>query len=191
MIPAEVPPAPAPAVVAVPPPPPPISIPFGSAPAPQAKGGMPGWLIAVGFAVALAALMFVLFTYVLPKKSDAAASTAASGAAVPTAAAKGAKAHPLAKFLEIAGVRWVEDAKQKSKIDFIVVNHSAADLPELKMNISVKAAGKEIFAFPFTVPSIGPYESKDLSAPVQTALKEYEQPDWQYLKADFEITSQP
>ena len=67
----------------------------------------------------------------------------------------------------------------------------AADLPELKMQITVKAAGKPLFDFPFTVSSLGPYESKDFSAPVQTTLKGYELPDWQFLKADFEITSQP
>jgi hypothetical protein len=101
------------------------------------------------------------------------------------------KAHPLAKFLEVTGVRWSEDAKQKAKVQFIVVNHSAADLPELKMQITVKAGDKPLFEFPFTVPSLGPYESNDFSAPVQTTLKEYELPDWQFLKVDFEITSQP
>ena len=107
------------------------------------------------------------------------------------AGAAGKKAHPLAKFLEVVGIRWVEDAKQKAKMQFIVVNHSAADLPELKMQIAVKAAGKLLFEVPFTVTSIGPYESKEFSVPIQTGLKGYELPDWQFVKADFEITSQP
>ena len=142
----------------------------------------------------LAGVLYVLFTYILPKKSDAAsnagaAPSAESAPAVPGAAAK--KPHPLAKFLEIVGIRWVEDAKQKAKMQFIVVNHSAADLPELKMLITVKAGGNVLFQIPFTVSSIGPYESKEFSTPIQTALKEYELPDWQFVKADFEITSQP
>ena len=136
----------------------------------------------------------MLFTYVLPKKPVTAsnagtAPTAESATAVPGAAAK--KPHPLAKFLEIVGIRWVEDAKQKAKMQFIVVNHSAADLPELKMLITVKAGGNVLFEVPFTVSSIGPYESKEFSAPIQTALKGYELPDWQFIKAEFEITSQP
>ena len=160
----------------------------------DSRGGLPGWAIGVGFAVVLAGVLYVLFTYVLPKKPVTAsnagtAPTAESATAVPGAAAK--KPHPLAKFLEIVGIRWVEDAKQKAKLQFIVVNHSAADLPELKMQIAVKAGGNVLFEIPFTVPSIGPYESKEFSAPIQTALKGYELPDWQFIKAEFEITSQP
>ena len=142
----------------------------------------------------MAGVLYVLFTYVLPKKpatvsNAGVAPTAESATAVPGAAEK--KPHPLAKFLEIVGIRWVEDAKQKAKMQFIVVNHSAADLPELKMLITVKAGGNVLFEVPFTVSSIGPYESKEFSAPIQTALKGYELPDWQFIKAEFEITSQP
>ncbi len=171
-----------------------LRVPFGSAPAAPSRGGIPGWAIGVGFAVGLAAVLYVLFTYVLPKKTDTAStagSTATAESAAPVAGAAGKKPHPLAKFLEVVGIRWVEDAKQKAKIQFIVVNHSAADLPELKMLISVKAGGKVLFDVPFTVSSIGPYESKEFSTPIQTALKGYELPDWQFVKADFEITSQP
>jgi hypothetical protein len=150
-------------------------------------------LIAVGFAVVLAGVLFLLYNYVLPKRTEGAANgTTATAAPTPVQTGGAAKkAHPLAKYLEIAGVRWTEDAKQKGKVQFIVVNHSAADLPELKMQISVKAGGKPVAEFPFTVSSIGPYESKDFSAPVDTKLKEYELPDWQFLKAEFDITSQP
>ena len=159
---------------------------------PETRKGPPGWLIALGFAVGLAGVLYLLFTYVLPKKTEtagAAAPSTAGAAATPKGAAR--KAHPLVKFLEITGVRFTEDAKGKAKVQFIVVNHSAADLPELKMTIAVKAAGKTVFEFPFAVSSIGPYESKDFSAPVQTTLKGYELPDWQFLKADFELTSEP
>jgi len=34
-----------------------------------------------------------------------------------------------------------------------------------------------------SVPSLGPYESKELSAPLKTALRAYELPDWQFLRA--------
>jgi len=125
---------------------------------------VPGWLIAIGFAVVLAGVLFLLYTYVLPKKTADTASTTgttAAAAQIPAGAEAGAgggaaskKAHPLAKFLEVTGVRWTEDGKQKAKLQFVVVNHSAADLPELKMQITVKAAGKPLFDFPFTVSSL-------------------------------------
>jgi hypothetical protein len=143
----------------------------------------------------LAAVLFLLYTYVLPRKSETASSAAgtpgAAGTIAPVTAAGSKKAHPLAKFLEITGLRFTEDAKQRAKVQFVVINHSAADLPAVKMQIAVKAGGKTVFDFPFSVSSIGPYESKDFSVPVHTALKEYELPDWQFLKADFEITSEP
>jgi hypothetical protein len=173
---------------------PPLNTPFSNARVEERRSGPPGWLIAVGFAVVLAGVLFLLYNYVLPKKTEGAATTSATAAGTPAPVHTGGaakKAHPLAKYLEIAGVRWTEDAKQKGKVQFVVVNHSAADLPELKMQISVKAGDKSLAEFPFTVTAIGPYESKDFSAAVNTALKEYELPDWQYLKADFDITSQP
>ncbi len=201
-----VPKPPAPASAAVPPPPlapppspaaeatPPLPRPVMPLPLdrPQQQG-MPGWLVAIGFAVILAGVLFLLYTYVLPKRSGATSTPAAATAAATTAATGTAlnKAHPLAKFLEITGVRFTEDTKQRAKVQFIIVNHSGAELPDLKMQIAIKAAGKTVLEFPFMISSIGPYESKDFSAPVQTKLKGYELPDWQFLKADFEITSQP
>ncbi len=185
---------PIPVAATIPPPvtpEPPLHVPFSDAPVPSPSGGLPGWVIAVGFAVVLAGVLFLLYTYVLPKKSESAASTATAAPVPAVAGAAAKKAHPLAKFLEITGVRFTEDAKQKARLQFIVVNHSAADLPELNMRIAVKAGTNPLLEVPFTVTSIGPFESKEFSVPVQTALRGYELPDWQFLKADFEITSQP
>ena len=39
------------------------------------------------------------------------------------------------------------------------------------------------------VPSLGPLEIKDISAKVTTKLRIYELPDWQFMRADFDITS--
>ena len=50
----------------------------------------------------------------------------------------------------------------------VVINHSGADLPELKLTVRVKSDKKEIYSFPFTLPSIGPFESKDFSVPMKT-----------------------
>ena len=43
--------------------------------------------------------------------------------------------------------------------------------------------------FSFKLPSLGPYESKDLSAPLNTKLRVYELPDWQNLVPDLQVTS--
>jgi hypothetical protein len=99
-------------------------------------------------------------------------------------------AHPLAKYIEIAGFRVMEDRRGQVKLGYIVVNHSPADLPELRAQITLSAAGKPVFEFPATIPSIGPYESKDLTATLKTNLRPYELPDWQALKPAFVIRSE-
>ena len=175
-------------------PPPAKSVAVIDEPPPQ-PGGLPSWLIAMGALIGIAALLAVLYLYVLPSKKTVAATTPAQATAdQPAQAAPGAAAkpvHPYAKFLEITGLRVNEDNKQRAQVQFVVVNHSGADLPKLQMHVTVRSGGKSFFDFPYTVPALGPFETKDATASVKTDLKPYELPDWQFLKADFEITSTP
>jgi hypothetical protein len=41
------------------------------------------------------------------------------------------------------------------------------------------------------VPGLGPEESKAVEATTETKLRVYELPDWQFIRAFFEITSPP
>ena len=117
-----------------------------------------------------------------------------SDASVPAAATPmataGASKSPFAKHLEISGLRITEDASKKLKVNYVVINHSGADLPDLELTISLKAAGKEggspICVFKAKAPGLGPYESRNLTAVVPTKLRAYELPDWQFLRAEFE-----
>ena len=84
----------------------------------------------------------------------------------------------------------MEDRDGQAKIGYIVVNHSPADLPDLKAQITLSAGGKTIFELPASIPSIGPYESKDLTITIKTHLKPYELPDWQALKPSLKIISE-
>ena len=110
----------------------------------------------------------------------------------PGVAGSSQPAHPLAKHLEVAGIRITETAPQTAKVNFVVINHSAADLPELKMEVSLRptTGGNPVFEFPVNLPSIGPYESRDMTHTVKTKLKPYEIPDWQMLRPEFRITSE-
>jgi hypothetical protein len=156
---------------------------------------VPSWLVAILALVAVGAVLAVLYVYILPSKKPGTVSATSDSGAAPMTSLPAAGApkgtHPLAKFLEISGVRVNEDAKQQLHVHFVVVNHSAADLPELEMTVSVKAADKPLIDVPVKVPAIGPFESKDIQATVKSSLKGYELPDWQFLKADFMITSAP
>ncbi len=105
-----------------------------------------------------------------------------------------AKPHPLARHIEITGLRLSEDARQKPSVQFLVVNHSGADLGELAAEVKLVAVSEKgeretVGTFSFKVPSLGPYASRELKVPLSTQLRVYELPDWQFLKAEFQITS--
>jgi hypothetical protein len=102
--------------------------------------------------------------------------------------------HPLAKYIELSGFRMSESQAGKLKIKFAAVNHSDADLGDLtvKVRIITSAAKPEdppVTTFEAKIPSLGPQEVKDVNAEASTALRIYEFPDWQFLRADFDITS--
>jgi hypothetical protein len=107
-----------------------------------------------------------------------------------TAAAK----HPLAKYIEFAGFRLSEAQPKKLKIQYVAINHSEADLSELAVKIKIvtsnaKPEDEPVVEFEAKVPPLGPHEIKNLEASADTKLRLYELPDWQFLRAQFEITS--
>jgi len=102
--------------------------------------------------------------------------------------------HPLNKHIEVMGFRMAEQGTGKLKITFAVVNHSQADIGDLglKIRLITSAAKPEdppVAEFEAKVPSLGPQENKDVTVTVPTKLRIYELPDWQFLRAQFEITS--
>ncbi len=106
------------------------------------------------------------------------------------------KVHPLAKNLELGGFRISEPKPGSIRIKFNVVNHSLADLGDLEMNVSLVQAGSKpedppLCTLKVKVPSLGPEESKAVEATTATKLRVYELPDWQFIRAVFEITSPP
>jgi hypothetical protein len=136
-------------------------------------------------------LLGILYLYVLPHRSEA----TGQGAALekPGVTGTASSAHPLAKHLEIAGIRITEPSAKTAKVNFVVINHSAADLPDLKLELTLRPSegGGPIFKIPVNLASIGPYESREMTSTVKTTLKPYELPDWQLLRAEFRIASEP
>ena len=118
-------------------------------------------------------------------------------ASVESPAAKpGAKTNPLQKYIEISGVRFVQDPKRKITVArFIITNHSEADLSGLAGNVTIWGRTKKSEedaqgTFSFTT-NLGPFESKEITAPLNTKLKIYELPDWQNITTDVQITAPP
>ncbi len=156
---------------------------------------MPSWLVAALVAAILVGIGALVFLYMPSRErqtAEAAPQTALEKPGTPGVIA----AHPLAKHLEVTGFRITEDARKKAKVQFLVVNHSGAEIADLGMNISLrpKTAKPEdapLCSFTFKIPSLAPYEAKDISENVQMQLRPYELPDWQFLSADARITSPP
>jgi len=104
------------------------------------------------------------------------------------------KRHPLAKYVELVGFRISEAGGGKLKIKFAVVNHSEADIGDLGVHVrltttSAKPDDPPIGEFDSRIADLGPEETHDVTAEVPTKLRIYELPDWQFIKAEFEITS--
>jgi hypothetical protein len=100
----------------------------------------------------------------------------------------------VAKYLELAGFRLDEKGPGKLQIRFALINHSDADLGDIALQVNVRAitarSGEPpLFSFPATVQGVGPGDVKDVTVTAPTRLRVYELPDWQFLRADFQVTS--
>ncbi len=101
--------------------------------------------------------------------------------------------NPVAKYIEMVGLRVRERSAGHLVVQFGVVNHSEADIGDVKMIVNLtttaaKPTDPPLITFPAQVSRLGPSELKDVSVEVPIKLRVYELPDWQFLKADFEIT---
>ena len=162
-------------------------------PVSRQRPALPGWLTAVlamaGIGVLLAAVYWFVQTRrgTTAEKAAAPAAQAEQTAAAPAAAPQGE--HPLAKHIELTGWRVLEDKGQRLLLKFLAVNHSAADLPELKLHVDINREKDTVADFPVTLPAMGPFESRELTVRVPTKLRAYELPDWQFIKPVFSIES--
>jgi hypothetical protein len=104
------------------------------------------------------------------------------------------RSHPLAKHIELVGFRLSEKGQGKLTVQFGVVNHSNADIADLGMHVTLRpvTTGAEEPGFctlSAKLNSLGPREMKDVTGECPTTLRIYELPDWQFIRAVFEITS--
>jgi hypothetical protein len=146
-----------------------------------------GWLISVAVAIGLllgGTLIARWFWPSTPPPSDRA------GAAQ---SVQRVSSNPLSKYIELSGVRVVMETN-RSEIRYNVVNHSAAELGDLTLHVLLRATTAQesqppVSRFSFKLPSLGPYESREMVSVVEKINRVYEIPDWRNLKAEFQITS--
>jgi len=160
----------------------------------RSPGGLPTWLLTIVFAFAFVGFGIAIYWGISHLRGQ---TSAAPSATVESPAAKpGAKPHPLQKYIEVSGVRILEDKKKNPIVKFMVTNHSGAEIADLGGNVTVwgrtqKSEEEAAGTFSFSNSNLGPYESKELTAPLTTKLKVYELPDWQNVSTDIQITSPP
>ena len=145
------------------------------------------------FTIVLVLFLSMMFTACSSQDSSKAA--AKPGSAPPTGVmmAENTK-HPLAKYIEVAGFRLSEAKQGKLTVRFNVINHSDADIADLGLNVSLKPVtappGEKPFCtFSVKVPSLSPQEVVNATGECHTDLRVYELPDWQFIRASFQITS--
>jgi hypothetical protein len=149
---------------------------------------LPAWLVTILVAAVAIGLIFGIVRLLGSKGS----SSAGPAATPQQQAAAGDSSNPYAKFIEVTGIRVVEDAKKHAKAQFLVVNHSSADLPDQELEITLTTTTAKAGDDPLAVVTVKTGElpangSKDVATPLNTKLRAYELPDWQFLKASFAI----
>ena len=138
-------------------------------------------------------LLFLAVCLTTACSSSSPANKQSKAPAIPAHITASNTSNPLAKYVELVGFRINEKSPGKLQVQFGVVNHSEADVGDLKMNVSLgttaaKPGDPPLISFKTQVSSLGPLQLKDVSVEVPTKMRVYELPDWQFLKADFEIT---
>jgi len=145
------------------------------------------------FAMAIAGVVFGILWAVSSNRGSAGNGPAPIASVENPAAKPGTKANPLQKYIEISGVRFVLDAKKNTLAKFVIVNHSEADIQGLAGNVTLwgrtqKSEEDQQGSFSFTT-NLGPFESRELTAPLTTKRKIYELADWQNVTTDIQITA--
>jgi hypothetical protein len=163
-------------------------------PAAPAHGlNMPVWLMTILVALAVGGVLFGIIALVKSNRGSDGNGPAPVAAVESPAAKPGAKTNPLQKYIEVTGVRFVSDPKsQAPMVKFLIINHSPADINGLAGNVTMwgrtqKSEEDAQGSFSFSA-TIGPYESKELTAPLNTKRKIYELADWQNITTDVQIT---
>jgi hypothetical protein len=101
--------------------------------------------------------------------------------------------NPVAKYVELVGLRIRERSPGHLVIQFGVVNHSEGDIGDLKLTVNLgttaaKPGDPPLITFSAQASKLGPSELKDVTVEVPTKMRVYELPDWQFLTANFQIT---
>jgi hypothetical protein len=158
------------------------------------EGEMPAWLLSILFTMGFLAVgsggYYAYRHYSAPPRSSVPGPKLQNP---PPPELPNLKTNHVLRYVEVTGIRLLENAEKKTEVQFVMVNHSGAEIADIAGTVilkprSEKPGEKPIGSFPFRVPSIGPYESKEVRSTLDTALRAYEIPDWQFLVTEVKIS---
>jgi hypothetical protein len=153
---------------------------------------VPGWLV-TPIVVVIAFIVAHIWMQSSGAAGEAKPVAAAPAVAAPlspggaSAMATSPEGWPFARYIEVTGIRVVADLNRHSRLHYIVVNHSAADLSDVALRIGVHAASdvsKTLFRVTAVVPSLGPFASKEITVDLDAQIRASEIPEWDLLRVD-------
>jgi len=135
----------------------------------------------------------LLFATLTLTSCSSSSSSATGKSAPPSVQKAAASSNPVAKYIELVGFRIVEKTPGKLNVEFGVVNHSEADIGDVAMTVNLRATTAKpddpaLFTFDAKVPNFGPQQLKEVTVTVPSKMRVYELPDWQFIKAEFQVT---
>ena len=157
---------------------------------------IPGWIVSFLVMTALLGGGVALVFYMFPAHSAADAKTALPAALAPAPAPEAAAvqpaSHPLSEYIEVTGFRFVVDLNKKSEIHYLVVNHSANELTDMTIYVTLRTANSKLgqpplCRFSFRSPGLAPFESKEMTSPIEKLPRTVALPDWQDLRPEVQI----
>ena len=102
--------------------------------------------------------------------------------------------NPLAKYIELSGFRLSEGTGGKLKVQFAAINHSEGDLGNVKVKVKLvtsvaKPDDPPVAEFEGEIKDLGPLAVRNAEAETSAKVRAYELPDWQFLRAQFDVIS--
>ncbi len=153
-------------------------------PAARRRPGVPGWAISLLVATALSLGGAVVIRNTTAVRRAEAAQPATHGLA---------SQETSAPFIEVTGLRVVADVNRRLHVQYVVVNHSAAQVSNLVLRIAVRSAlassPEPLFTISALLTGLGPFASREVVTDVED-VRAPNIPDWQYLKPKVQIVSQ-
>jgi hypothetical protein len=156
------------------------------------------WVLSFSVAALVLAGTLSAVFYAMPGLANSSAppqqavSKAIKAAAVEAPEPPPAPVNPLARIVEVAGIRFITDVPGRPpEIHYLVVNHGNVPLIGLTVQVTLRSSAGDSSAplsqFSFKAPRLAPYESKEMISAIERFNRPVALPNWRELQADVQI----